>query len=154
VEGKSSRLAIGTPRGLSSTAGTLAVGAWLYDRGIYNMPTSQWRVEITLDHARDGSRGYAEALDTRFQLFILPDEWGYFFSHAGRVSRIRVTDLVHTELRDDHDLASVTPPLRRIGTLVRRLEHRFAITLPRYEAGVATTLPGSEPSVRAWVDSL
>ena len=154
MEGKPSRVALGTPNGLSTTAGTLAVGAWLYDRGIYAAPRAPWRVEVTLDHPRDTSRGYAEALDTRFQLFILPDEWGYYFSHAGRVSRIRVTDLVHTELRDDHDLASVTPPLRRIGTLVRRLEHRFGITLPRYDANVATSLPGSEPSVRAWVDSL
>jgi hypothetical protein len=140
---------------LSSTAGTLAVGAWLYDRGIHQPQRTPWRIEVTLaDTRRSGSRRFAEAIDTRFQVFIETDEWGFCFCHAGKVSRIRVTDLVRPELRDDHNLASTTPPLRRIGTFVRQLEDRYRITLLRADAEIATTLAGSEPIVRTWVTAL
>jgi hypothetical protein len=153
MEGK--RVAIGTPGGLSPTAGVLAVGAWLYDRGIYRPQRTPWHIEITLANKHlSGSRRFAEAIDTRFQLVIEPDAWGYFFCHAGKVSRIRVTDLVRPELRDDHLLASATPPLRHIGGLVRQLETRCNMTLLRNEAEIATTLAGSEPIVRTWVSAL
>jgi hypothetical protein len=152
VKGKPVRLGMGTPNGLSPTAGTLAVGAWLYDRGIAR-PPAQWRIDITLD-AEVRTRKFAEALDTRFQLVVLPDEWGFSFWHAGQLSRIRVTDLVRPDLRDDHHLATMTPPLRRIGTLVRQLEARCQRQLIRDDAEIATSVPGSETIVRAWVETL
>jgi hypothetical protein len=153
VESKPARIALGTPRGLSATAGTLAVGAWLYERGI-PQPSVAWQIDITLDHGPRATPRFAEAIDTRFQLFIRHDEWGIYFCHGGRVSRLRVTDLVRPELRDDHNLASSTPPLRRIGTLVRQLEIRYGVHLLRSTAEIATTVPETEPIVRAWLATL
>jgi hypothetical protein len=138
---------------LSSTAGTLAVGAWLYERGIPQPPVA-WQIDITLDHEPCTTRPFAEAVDTRFRLFIRQDEWGIYFCHAGRVSRLRVTDLVRPELRDDHNLASSAPPLRRIGTLVRQLEIRYGVHLLRSTAEITTTVPETEPIVRAWLATL
>ena len=152
VDGKPARVALGTPRGLPSTAATLAVGAWLYERGI-PLPSVAWRIDVTLDHG-SRAREFAEAVDTRFQLFMRNDEWGIYFAHAGRVSRLRVTDLVRPELRDDHNLASTTPPLRRVATLVRQLETRYGVQLLGSDAAITTTLPETEPIVRSWLASM
>jgi hypothetical protein len=130
----------------------LAVSAWLYERGI-PAPTAAWHIEIILD-TEPRTRPFAEAVDTRFQLFLRQDEWGFTFCHGGRVSRLRITDLVRSELRDDHSLVKATPALRQIGTLVRQLEARHGIRLRRNDAAIATTLPEAEPLVRAWVATL
>lgn len=133
----------------------MAVAAWLSERGIFPPPGRPWRIDITLDATvHTPLRVFAETIDTRFHLTILPDEWAYYFSHAGRISRVRVTDVPRAELRDDHNLASATPPLNLTGTLVRQLEQRFAVFLQRHQAVVETTLPGSEPIIRAWVVTL
>ena len=146
------RSALGTLRGLPSTAATLAVDAWFYERGI-KQPSVAWRIDVTLDNELRPTREFAEAIDTRFQLFMRHDEWGVYFCHAGRVSRLRVTDLVRPELRDDHHLANGTPPLRRIGTLIRELETRHCLQLRRSNAEIMTTVPETEPIVRAWISA-
>jgi hypothetical protein len=145
---------LGTPRvGLSPHGGTLGVGAWLAERGIHAPDSMPWRVQIDID-AEQHARVFAETIDTRFQIMIHPDHWGYCFSHAGRVSRIRVADTQYVDGRDDHHLVGATPPLVRIGTLVRQVEQRYGVFLWRHHAHIETTLPGSEPIIRAWAASL
>jgi hypothetical protein len=132
-----------------------AVAAWLSERGIMPPAGQPWRVEICFDAiAHSAARVFAETIDTRFRLVILPSEWAYYFSHGGRVSEVRVTDAARSAGRDDHNLATSTPPLKNIGTLVRQLEHRFGASLSRSNAKIETSLPGTEPIIRAWVMSL
>jgi hypothetical protein len=154
-DSKPQRHPIGTPRGLSAKGGMLAVGAWLAERGIFTPEGKPWRIEIALGTAAYRlSRVFAESIDTRFQITILPDEWSYYFAHGGRVSRVRVSDAAEPDGRDDHSLASATPTLRNIGVLVRHLEQRFNIFLQRPHALIETTLLGAEPIVRAWLTTL
>lgn len=144
---------IGTPPGLG--AGSVAVSGWLADRGIYPPQGRAWKIVVTLDTtAHSATRVFAEAIDTRFELTVQSDEWGYYFSHAGRASHVRVADMPRVDGQDDHGLVTGTPSLRRLGTLVRRIEQRYAIMLPRTNAVVDSTLPGVEPMVRAWVLTL
>lgn len=154
-EPKLHRHPIGTPRGLSSRGGVLAVGAWLSERGVFPPDGRSWRVDIALGTASSApSRVFAESIVTRFQISILLDEWSYCFAHAGRVSRVRVADLPEPDGRDDYGLAPSTPALKNIGVLVRHLEQRFSIFLQRHNAVVDTTLPGAEPIIRAWLTTL
>lgn len=144
---------IGTPRGLSTTGGMMAVAAWLSERGIH--PSKSWRIDVKLDSTQHtGMRIYAESIDTRFQITIMPDEWSFYFNHEGRISRVRVTDIARADSRDDHNLTVATPALKRIGVLIRQLEQRFNVTLLRGGATIETTLPGTEPIIRAWVMGL
>jgi hypothetical protein len=152
---KPARHPIGTPKGLSPSSAALAIGAWLAERGLYPPQDRPWRIEITLDDvARTPMRVFAESIDTRFQVTIRPDEWSYYVAHRGRVSSVRVTDLPRVHLRDDHNFVAATPPLRRIGTLIREFEQRCHVFLQRHRAIIDTSIPGSEPIIRAWVASL
>lgn len=131
-----------------------AVAEWLSERGIVS-PAGPWRIEICLDAiAHSAARVFAETIDTRFRLVILPDEWTYYFCHAGRISEVRVTDSARSPGRDEHNLVTSTPPLKKIGTLVRQLERRFGISLSRSNAKIETTVPGTEPIIRAWAMAL
>ena len=91
---------------------------------------------------------------TSFQLRVLSEEWGYTFTHDGRVSSIRIVDVPVVHDRDDHQLLALTPPLKDIGTLVRKLEHRYGIVFRRNAAAVRTSLAGAEPVVMAWASTL
>lgn len=143
---------IGTPRGLSPSSGVLAVGAWLAERGIVPPQSRSWRIDIALDPmTHTPQRVFAESIDTRFAITILPDEWAYCFCHAGRISRVRIADMPRVDGRDDHQLALATPPLKRIGALVRSVEQRCGVFLQRHQATIETTLAGSEPIIRAWL---
>jgi hypothetical protein len=143
----------GTSRGLSPTV--FAVAAWRSERGIVPPAGLTWRIEICLDAiAHSASRVFAETIDSRFRIVILPEEWAYYFSHAGRVSEVRVTDGAQSGGRDEHNLAASTPQLKNIGTLVRQLEQRFGLALSRSNAMIETSLPGTEPIIRAWVTTL
>lgn len=144
---------IGTPPGLPPAS--LAVAAWLADRGIYPPAGRAWKIVVRLDTtAHSATRVFAESIDTRFEVTVQPDEWAYYFCHAGRRSRVHITDMPRVVGQDDHGLVTGTPSLRRVGTLVRRIEQRYAITLPRTHAVVDSTLPSVEPMVRAWVLTL
>lgn len=144
---------IGTPQqGLSPNAGTLAVGLWLRDRGII-LPTSKtWRIQIALEvNNRPASFAFAP---TKFQLTIAHDSWGFVFVHGDRTSTIHVTNMATARDGDEHRLLAMTPPLKRIGILLRDLEARYRLFFPRHHAAVKTDLPGSEPMIRAWIASL
>jgi hypothetical protein len=144
---------IGTPGGLSP--GALAIAAWLSDRGIFAPAGKPWRIDVTLDATTHSpTRVFAESIDTRFHLRVCEAEWAYYFCHAGRATKVRVTDLPRVDGADDHGLVTATPPLRRIGKLVRQIEQRYAVLLPRTSAVVESTLQSIEPIVRAWVLTL
>ncbi|MDB4959733.1 MAG: hypothetical protein JWO36_7302 [Myxococcales bacterium] len=92
--------------------------------------------------------------ETRFQLNIYSEEWGYFFCHDGRTSWIRVTDIPFVHGRDDHHLLTATPPLREIGALIRKLETKLSIQLDRKQAAIRTDIVGADVAVALWVASL
>lgn len=142
---------IGTPLGLSPTAGTLGVAAWLRDRGIYPPAGRRWTIQIALEpHDRPASFTFAP---TKFHITINPDSWGFMFVHGDRTSTIHVTNIATARDRDEHRLLAMAPPLRRIGSLVRDLEARYRFFFPRHHAAVRSDIPSSEPMLRAWISS-
>ncbi len=76
------------------------------------------------------------------------------FAHDGLVSWIRVTDIRFVHGRDDHMLLAETPTLREIGRLMRSLEQRHQVHLPRETATVRTSLPDADSRLREWATSL
>ena len=137
-----------------STAGSRASAQWLADLNI-PAPHTRWAVEIALD-VRDQPAPceFDEHVDTRFHLEIYSEEWGLFFCHGGRVSRIRVTDIEFVHGRDDFALHGAIPPLANIGRLLRDLEDRYRVAFRRDLALVLTDIDGAEPAIRAWVQAL
>lgn len=144
---------IGTPRGTSSTQAVIAVGSWLSARGLCPPIGQPWSIELALD-ASVGRASLSPSAGTSFHLRVHSEEWGYTFSHDGKVSSIRVGDVPFVHDRDEHQLLASTPTLRDVGTLVRKLEQRFGIRFQRQFANVRTTLAGAEPVVLAWATSL
>lgn len=139
------------PLGVSRTAGALAVGAWLRDRGIYQPTGNHWRVQIALElNDRPASFMFAA---TRFQITIAPDSWGFVFGHGDRISTIHVASIASARDQDEHRLLAMTPPLRRVGTLLRDLEARYRMFFPRHHAAVRSDISASEPMIRAWIAS-
>jgi hypothetical protein len=146
---------IGTPQqGMSPNTGPLASAAWLLARNL-RPHEPRWYAEVALDINRHATLDEVDQVDaTRFHLQIYSEEWGYMFTHLGRTSWIRVTDIAFVHGRDDYELLRTTPSLREIGTLVRSLEHRFAVTLPRDRPLVRTSLVAAERALREWVVTL
>ena len=135
---------IGTPQnGMSPNTGPLAAAQWLAALDIVP-PTQRWSVEIALPASGE----------SRFKLDIYSEEWGYTFAYRDRVSWIRVTDIRFVHGRDDHDLLSITPPLRKIDTLVTTLEKRFDLAFDRERAHVRTTILGAETALLAWARTI
>jgi hypothetical protein len=142
---------IGTPPGGLSTT-SVAVAAWLRDRGIYPAAGKPWHVQIALEvNDRPASFGFAA---TKLQLSIAPESWGYTFTHGDRSSSIHVGSYPVARDHDEHRLLAMTPALERFGTLVRELETRYRIFFPRHHAAIRSELPGGEPMIRAWLTSL
>jgi hypothetical protein len=140
---------------LASSVGARASAEWLADRHLVAPAGQRWHVEIALD-VRDepAPREFDEATATRFHLDIYLEEWGVFFCHGGRSSWIRVTDLAFVHGRDDFQLLGVTPQLRDIGALLRRLERLHAIRFQRQHADIRTNFANVEPAIRGWLATL
>ena len=144
---------IPTPRALSANTGPIASAAWLVARGL--APDDQkWHVDITLGPAAGAPAERHEDRDTRFDLEIYAEEWGFKFSHGGRVSWIRVTDVPFVHGRDEHQLLRRTPPLKNIGTLVAELEQRYEIRFDRRSATIRTTIADAASIVASWIETL
>ena len=139
----------------STTAGAVAAGEWLRGVGATPPTMQRWHVEIALDvvNGRPPSE-FDETTATRFHLDIYAEEWGVFFCHAGRASWIRVTDIAFVHGRDDFKLLGVTPPLKDIGMLLRRMEQTHQVRFQRAHAWVRTNLANVEPAIRSWVATL
>lgn len=133
---------IATPRALSANTGPIASAAWLVERGL-SPDDQKWHVDIALE---DG--------DTRFELEIYAEEWGFKLSHEGRVSWIRVTDVPFVHGRDEHQLLRRTPPLKHIGVLLAELEQRYEIRFDRRSAAIRTTIADAAPIVASWIETL
>lgn len=140
---------------MPTTAGMLAARAWLQSRQLSAPSLLRWNATVLLaplDY--EPTLEIDEARDTRFRIEIYSEEWGFFFCHRGRASWIRITDVPFVHGRDDHQLLAITPALRDIGTLVRKLEGQHAVQLKREHALIRTNLPNSETSIRSWVQGL
>lgn len=112
----------------------------------------RWRVEIAFDLAnRPASFGFAP---TKFQISIDPDAWGFEFVHDGLSSTIQVKAIATARDRDEYRLVALTPSLTRIGTLLRTLEARYGVFFPRHHAALRSSIPRSEPLIRAWISTL
>ena len=125
-------------------AGALAAAAWLTDRGLTS-EQSRWFVEIELS---------APGSDTRLQLDVYAEEWGFQLAHRGATSWIRVTDVAFVHGRDDHALLARTPELHHVGAFIAELEREHGIRFDRDASVIRTRLPHAERVVRAWVASL
>lgn len=140
--------------GVPVTVGSVDTGDWIKARGI-SAVDHHWFVEVALGV---GDAALVETwsgnTDTRFHVYIYPQEWGFLFCHQGRTSWIRVADRAYVHGRDDHDLITETPPLREIASLVHELERRHQLALRRDRALVRTNLHAIDDCVRDWVAAL
>ncbi len=128
----------------------MASAAWLAEQELF--PSDRrWSIEIVL--APTGAPA-GEGAATSFQIAIYGEEWGFSFSHAGKLSWIRVTDVPFVHGRDEHELLAATPPLKRIGELLHRIEQRFDLRFDRGRPAIRTTIAGAEAKVRRWVEAL
>ena len=134
---------IGTPTsGVTVNTGPLAAASWLANLGLVPQER-RWFVEVVLGDT-----------DKRFQLDVYAEEWGYRFEHDGRRSWIRVTDIPFVHGADEHELIRATPPLPHIGRIVRELEARYGITLPREPLAIRSNIDGADAVIRAWAREL
>ena len=121
------------------TLGAEAADRWLAALGLPASP--RWFVEIGL--TGDG--------DSRFDLNIYQEEWGFSFSQAGVTSWIRVTDVAFVHGRDDFRLLAETPDLLGIAGLLAAVERDHGIEWRRPAATVRTNVANAEPIVRDWL---
>jgi len=114
-----------------------------------------WFVEVGLDVVDEpAGQVWNGALDSRFHLYVYPEEWGYFFCHGSRSSWIRVADAVRVHGADDYALASHTPPLRDLSAFVRDLEIQHRIKFRRDHALIRSNIDEAEEAVRGWLVTL
>jgi hypothetical protein len=127
-----------------NTIGAVASGRWLDERGLDASRTPHWYVEISIG---------SDSADTRFELNIYPEEWGYQFRRGARVSSIRVTDIAFVHGFDDYRLLADTPPLDRIEDLLVTIERRCDIGFRRDRPTVHSNLARAAMVVRSWLES-
>jgi hypothetical protein len=139
---------------LAPTTGAFASHAWVRAQGSNISRHERWRVRVFLDAIDEPpAPAFDAAVATRFHLEIFSEEWGFFFCHAASASWIRVTDIAFVHGRDDFKLLPITPPLKQIGSLLRRVEQDAGVHFRRHHATIETNLD-IEPAVRSWVASL
>jgi hypothetical protein len=137
---------------LEKPAGMLAATAWLEARGLCQPIGWGWDVAIALDViAGPASPSMTNPGSSRFHVAISATEWGFFFSHRGRASWIRVTDVPFVNECDDHGLVHEVPPLRELGRLVQIVEGRNGISFRRKHASVRSNLIDAELAIRGWI---
>ena len=127
----------------------MASASWLVARDLY--PTvPRWFVEVDFTVQTDD----ATTTPTRFRLEIYAEEWGFVFSHSGRVSWIRVTDTRFVHGRDDHELIDAAPKLTAIGPFLKKLEARFGIRFDRKRPAIRTNIKNAEEQITSWAVGL
>jgi hypothetical protein len=140
---------------LGQTLGALDSATWQRKFGGDTPAIDRWHVEIAMGTTPERPPAeFDAAIATRFHINLYSEEWGIYFCHGGRSSWIRVTDLAFVHGRDDFGLLSVTPPLKDLGGLLRRLEQTHVVRFQRPHASIQTNLPGAEPAIRAWLTRL
>lgn len=126
---------------ITLTAGAAASRDWLIARGLAREPL-HWFVEISIP---------SDASDTRLELNIYPEEWGFVFRRGARVSSIRVTDIAFAHGRDDYELLGLPASLESIGELLHELEQRFAIEFAVTRSVIRTNINKAANVVRTWL---
>lgn len=135
--------------------GALEALAWLRERDPTASSNDRWYVEIALDViARSAAYDFDETTATRFHLDVYREEWAVWFCHRGRSSRIVCSDAVRVHGRDDYNLVEITPRLRDIAGLVRRVETGYGVRFAREHAALCTNLASAEPAIRTWIAAL
>lgn len=125
------------------TLGARESTRWLDERGLDGSRTPHWFVEISIDSARR---------DTRLELNIYPEEWGFVLRRGPKVSSIRITDVPFIHGLDDFQLLAETPALDELGGLITRLEHRFELRFLTVRAAVRSNLVRAAAMVRPWLE--
>ena len=120
------------------TPGAEAADHWLRALGLPVEP--RWYVETSIP-----------AGDSRFDLNVYAEEWGFAFHHAGRGSWIRVTDVPFVHGRDDFGLLARVPDLLAIHGLIAELERANAIVFQRDAANVRSSVRDVEGVIRDWL---
>jgi hypothetical protein len=126
---------------LRKTLGAAESATWLQRRGL-TASKPHWFVEIAIE---------ADSPDTRFELNIYPEEWGFVLRRGSRVSSIRVTDVAFIHGQDDHDLLALTPSLDKVGNLLAEIQRRHGMIFRRTAATVRTNLVRATVAVRSWL---
>lgn len=121
------------------TLGAGQADRWLVALGLRRV--LRWHAEIEI----------AVSLDTRFELNIYAEEWGFAFHHEGRGSWIRVTDIPFVHGRDDFHLFPRTPDLLAISCMAEELEAEHGLELDRAQATIRTNLPDATEIIRGWL---
>jgi len=137
----------------SSTVGANAIAQWLHDNGL-EPELDGWNATIVLSAVLRDVPAHETSETTRFEIELEPERWTLCFRHGGLVSRIRVAELATVDGRDDHDLLVLTPQLRDLGQLLRRLEHRHAFRFHRDVAEVRSNHPPIEGAALRWLSRL
>jgi len=137
-----------------TNAGKLATAAWIFQNGL-RPRAKTWDVEIGLGVvAKPATLEFDPQRDTRFQLHLYSEEWGYRFCHAGRQSWIRITDVPFVHGSDQFKLLAATPPLKNLGAFLRSLEDSHGLAFQRSHAALLSSIPDAEPAVRDWLRKL
>lgn len=131
---------------LLKTMGAVASRTWLEARGIDAKHQPAWYLEIQI---------YADVPETRLELNLYPEEWGFVFRYKRQHSSIRVTDVAFVHGADDMKLLGRTPSLDRLAELLSALEQDHAIKFDFAQAAVRTNLDEQRTTeiVRAWFAS-
>jgi hypothetical protein len=127
------------PSPLPQTQGAEEAARWLLSLGLPAIP--RWHAEIEL----------AAGIDTRFELNIYAEEWGFVFHHHSRGSWIRITDTAIVHGRDDFGLVRRTPELLAISVLAADLEAEYRRSLDRADATIRTNIPNGTDVIREWL---
>lgn len=140
--------------GVPVTMGSVDSSDWLKQLGIRAID-QHWFVEVALGvDDTPLAEPWRGDRDTRFHIYIYPQEWGFLFSHAAQVSWIRVADRSYVHGRDDYDLVTNTPPLRELSAFARDLERKHQLAFRRDHVLVRTNLPAIDEQVRDWAAAL
>lgn len=121
------------------TPGADAAERWL--RAIGLTPVPHWHAEIAI---------FADG-DSRFDLNVYAEEWGYFLQHAGRTSWIRTTDVAFVHGRDEFGLLVKTPDLLGINAFIADLEVDHQLSFRRATASVRSNISGAAQVIRDWL---
>jgi hypothetical protein len=138
---------------VSPTVGSSAISLWLRENGL-EAADKNWRATIVLPVVLRDVLSTTPPTETWFEVELEPDKWGLCFCHAGRTSRIRVTDMATVDGCDDHELLVITPQLRDLGRLLRHLEHRHAVRFHRDAAEVRTEHSTIKDAALRWLARL
>lgn len=125
------------------TLGALASLRWLDERGLDSSKAPHWYVEISID---------SDQRDTRLELNIYPEEWGFVLRRGSKVSSIRITDVPFVHGLDDFKLLAETPALAEFGSLVAKLERRFEVGFQTTRATVRSNLVRAGAVIRPWLE--